>query len=52
MLVVIMVVFMVCWGPHLIINLTKRLGIGVYTAGAYHTWVRTRCAEPLEKRDE
>ena len=39
MLIVIIVVFLVCWGPHLIINTLKRLELKVYTTGAYHVWV-------------
>ncbi|KAL8576568.1 hypothetical protein ACOMHN_003126 [Nucella lapillus] len=38
MLVVIMVVFLVCWGPHLIINFMKRLQLNVYSSGPYHVW--------------
>ncbi|KAK7474239.1 hypothetical protein BaRGS_00034531, partial [Batillaria attramentaria] len=37
MLVVIIVVFLVCWGPQLIINTMKRLSpLDIYHAGAYH----------------
>ncbi|XP_076462073.1 allatostatin-A receptor-like [Babylonia areolata] len=43
MLVVIMVVFLVCWGPHLTINMLKRLEVNVYTHGSYHVWVMFAC---------
>ncbi|KAL8603523.1 hypothetical protein ACOMHN_052752 [Nucella lapillus] len=38
MLVVIVVVFLVCWGPHLIINLVKRLQVTIYVKATYHVW--------------
>lgn len=41
MLVVIIIVFFICWGPQLIINTMKRLPVNVYDRHSYHVSVST-----------